>query len=173
MADHVDAAVIASDAPPGTAPLPWQELHQRFAAERSYWLATAGPGGNPHVRPVLAVWLGDKIYSTTSPAARKGRNLAERPECSLAVGAPAMDIVIEGTTSWVDDRGVLELVAAAYDSKYGWPVSITDANMFDAPYGAPSAGPPPYRVYQITPAVVYGFGTADNLGARSTRFRLA
>jgi hypothetical protein len=29
-----------------------------------------------------------------------------------------------------------------------------------------------YRVYQITPTVAYAFGTADNLGARSTRFRL-
>lgn len=167
----MDAAVIASGAPPGTAALGWDELQQRFAAERSYWLATAGPCGRPHVRPVLAVWLAGTIYSTTSPAARKGRNLEQRPECSLAARAPAIDIVIEGTTSWVDDRGLLEQIAAAYDSKYDWPVTITPENMFDAPYGAPTAGPPPYRVYQITPVAAYGFGTDDNLGVRSTRFR--
>jgi hypothetical protein len=77
--------------------------------------------------------------------ARKGRNLEHRPECSLAARAPAIDIVIEGVTSWVDDRGLLEQIAAAYDSNYGWPVSITNDNMFEAPYGAPTAGPPPYR----------------------------
>ena len=173
MAEPIDVAVIASGAPPGTAPLGWDELRQRFAAERSYWLATAGPGGRPHVRPVLAVWLAGKIYSTTSPAARKGRNLERCPECSLSARAPAIDIVIEGTTSWVDDRGLLEQIAAAYDSKYDWPVTVTPSNMFDAPYGAPTAGPPPYRVYQITPVAVYGFGTDDHLGVRSTRFRFS
>jgi uncharacterized pyridoxamine 5'-phosphate oxidase family protein len=173
MAERIDAAVIASDAPPGTAPLGWDELQQHIAAERSYWLATSGRDGRPHVRPVLAVLLAGQIYSTTSPAVRKGRNLQERPECSLAARAPAIDIVIEGTASWVDDRGLLEQIAAAYDSKYGWPVTVTPENMFDAPYGAPTAGPPPYRVYQITPVTVYGFGTDDGLGVRSTRFRFS
>ena len=83
---------------------------------------------------------------------------------------PAIDIVVEGAASWVDDRTRLEQIASAYDSKYGWPVTITGQNMFDAPYGAPTAGPPPYRVYEITPKFVYAFGTSDNLGARSTRF---
>jgi hypothetical protein len=79
--------------------------------------------------------------------------------------------VVEGPTSWVSDRHVAEDVAAAYDDKYGWPVTITDENMFGAPYGAPTAGPPPYRVYEIGPRLVYAFGTGDDLGVRSTRFR--
>ena len=173
MAERIDVAVIASGAPPGTAPLGWDELQRRFAAERWYWLATAGRDGRPQVRPVLAIWLAGQIYSTTSPAARKGRDLQERPECSLAARAPAIDIVIEGTASWVDDRGLLERIAAAYDSKYGWPVTVTPENMFDAPYGAPTAGPPPYRAYQINPVAVYGFGTGDDLGVRSTRLRFS
>jgi Pyridoxamine 5'-phosphate oxidase len=171
MSESVHAAVITTDAPPGTEPLSWDVVSQRFAAERWYWLATAGRNGRPHVRPVLAVLLADKIYSTTSPGACKGRNLEHRPECSLAARAPAIDIVIEGTTSWVEDRILLGRVAAAYDSKYGWPVTITSDRMFDAPYGAPTAGPPPYRVYQITPTAAYGFGTSDDLGVQSTRFR--
>lgn len=48
----------------------------------------------------------------------------------------AIDIVVEGAASWVDDRNLLEQIATAYDSKYGWPVTITDENMFAAPYGA-------------------------------------
>jgi hypothetical protein len=43
--------------------------------------------------------------------------------------------------------------------------------LFDAPYGAPTAGPPPYRLYEITPSVVYAFGTSGDLGVQSTRFR--
>ena len=44
--------------------------------------------------------------------------------------------------------------------------------MFDAPYGAPTAGTPPYRVYEISPRVVCAFGMDNDLGVRSTRFRL-
>jgi hypothetical protein len=169
----MQAEVIATGGEPGTQPVPWEEVRQRFAAERWYWLATTGPGGRPQARPVLAVWLRDKVYSTTSPGAAKGRNLQLHPECSLAARAPGIDIVVEGPTSWVSDRSVAQDVAAAYDEKYGWPVTLTDENMFDAPYGAPTAGPPPYRAYEITPKLVYAFGTGDDLGARSTRFRLA
>lgn len=171
MSDRMHAAVIATDAEPGTEPLSWDEVRQRLAGERWYWLGTAGPAQRPHVRPVLAVWLGDKVYSTTSPGAAKGRNLQLHPECSLAARAAAMDIVVEGPASWVGDRHLLENIASAYDSKYGWPVTITQDNMFSAPYGAPTAGAPPYRAYEITPRLVYAFGTDDDLGVRSTRFR--
>jgi Pyridoxamine 5'-phosphate oxidase len=171
MRQDPSASVIASEAEPGTEPLSWEEVCQRFDAERWYWVATAGPDGRPHLRPVLAVWMNGKVYSTTSPGARKGRDLQARPQCSMAARAPAIDIVVEGATSWVDDRNLLAQIATAYHSKYGWPVTITEESMFDAPYGAPTAGPPPYRVYEITPRFVYALGTSDNLGVRSTRFR--
>jgi hypothetical protein len=32
---------------------------------------------------------------------------------------------------------------------------------------------PPYRVYELIPTVAYAFGTANNLGERSTRFRFS
>lgn len=119
----------------------------------------------------LAVWLDGKMYSTTGPGVAKGRNLRRLPECSLAARAAQIDIVVEGATSWADDRDLLERIASACDSKYGWPVTITPDNMFDAPYGAPTAGHPPYRAYGITPRAVYAFGTGGDLGERSTRFR--
>jgi hypothetical protein len=87
---------------------------------------------------VLAVWVHDKVYATTRPGARKGRNLQARHERSIAARAPAIDIVVEGATSWIDDQNMLEQIATAYHSKYGWPVTITDENMFDAPAGSRS-----------------------------------
>jgi hypothetical protein len=41
----------------------------------------------------------------------------------------------------------------------------------DAPYGAPTAGPPPYEVYAVAPEVVYAFGVDDEHAPRSTRWR--
>lgn len=171
MLEDIYASVIVADAEPGTEPLSWDEVRQRLDAARSYWVATTRPDGRPHVRPVIAVWLNGKIYSTTSPGAAKGRNMQLRPECSVATSGPAFDIVVEGSTAWVNDRHLLEQIASAYGSKYNWPVTVTNENMFDAPYGAPAAGPPPYRAYEITPRLVYAFGTDNNLGVRSTRFR--
>ena len=34
--------------------------------------------------------------------------------------------------------------------KYGWPV-VVEGGAFQAPYGAPTAGPPPYLVYEAFP----------------------
>jgi hypothetical protein len=166
----VVAEVIAAAAAADAAPIDWEDAVGLFAAERSYWVATTRNDGRPNLRPVLAVVLEERIYSTTNPAARKGRNLARRPSAALAARAPAMDIVIEGRVTWIDDRQHLQRVGDAYRDKYGWPVTVTTDNAFDAPYGAPTAGPPPYRVYEITPTVAYAFGTGNNLGERSTRY---
>jgi nitroimidazol reductase NimA-like FMN-containing flavoprotein (pyridoxamine 5'-phosphate oxidase superfamily) len=152
------------------AVIPWGEARDRLAAADTYWFATVRPGGQPHVRPVLAVWVDGVLYSTTSPDARKGRNLAGNPSCSVTVSTDGIDLVVEGTAARVDDDATLQQVAEAYHSKYRWPVTVKDG-AFDAPYGAPSAGPPPYQPYAITPTVVYGFGTNDHFAPRATRWR--
>lgn len=173
MSGHpaVIAEVIATGASAGVVPIDWAEAARLFAAERSYWVATTGDEGHPHLRPMLAVYLDGRVYSTTSPAARKGRDLARRPSASFAARAQAVDIVLEGPVTWIDDQQVLERVGQAYREKYEWPVTVTADGAFDAPYGAPTAGPPPYRVYELTPAVAYAFGTDNSLGERSTRYR--
>jgi Pyridoxamine 5'-phosphate oxidase len=139
----VTAEVIAAAAPAGAAPIDWEDAARLFADERWYWVATTGDESRPHLRPVLAVYLDERIYSTTSPVARKGRNLARRPSASLAARAPAVDIVIEGPVAWIDNRKRLQRVGDAYREKYGWPVTVTADSAFDAPYAAPTAGQPP------------------------------
>jgi hypothetical protein len=166
------AEVIATDASADAAPIDWDEAGRLFAAERSYWVATTGDDGRPHVRPVLAVWVDGRICSTTSPAARKGRNLTSRPAAALTARAPTMDIVVEGPIAWIDDPRRLRRIGEAYQDKYSWPVTVV-GNTFNAPYAAPTAGHAPYRVYELTPAVAYAFGTGNNLAERSTRFRFS
>ena len=151
-------------------PLPWEEASNRIDAARWFWLTTVHPSGRPHTRPVLAVWTGDFLYTTSSRSAQKGRNLQRDPRCSVAILTDDMHIVIEGTASRVSDVAGLEEIAEAYRSKYNWPVTVVDGG-FEAPYTAPAAGPEPYEPFQITPTVVYGFGTADAIGPRHTRWR--
>jgi hypothetical protein len=41
---------------------------------------------------------------------------------------------------------------------------------FHHEFSAPSAGPPPWYLYEFTPATVYGFATAEPFGATRWRF---
>lgn len=152
--------------------LPWSEAQAVLAETQFYWLATARTDGAPHVRPVLAVWLEGALFSTTNPTARKARNLEADSRCSVTARSDELDVVFEGTAAKVSDEAKLQRVAEAYLSKYGWPPTVRDG-AFDAPYGAPTAGPPPYEVYELAPKVVFGFGTSETRGPRSTRWRFS
>lgn len=162
------AEAIAGDATTPTTPMPWSEAQRRLAGAQTLWFATSA-GGRPHVRPVLAVWVDGKLHTTSGPAARKARNLTDDDRCSFSVGAESVDVVYEGTARKVVDHDHLQRVADAYREKYGWPPVVVDG-AFDAPYGAPTAGPPPYEVYEVTPTVVYGLGTDEEHAPRSTRW---
>ncbi len=155
---------------PNGRTIPWPEARDLLAAERFYWLATVHPDGAPHVRPVLGVWDNGALFSTTNPTARKARNLQLDARVAVTARTASVDLVVEGSATPVTDDATLRRVAAAYRAKYGWPVTIRDG-AFDAPYGAPTSGPPPYAVYAIHPSVVFGFGTGDTFGPRSTRWR--
>ncbi len=81
-----------------------------------------------------------------------------------------MDVVLEGIAAQVTQEAALQQWHRRTGSKYGWPVTVADG-AFDAPSGAPTAGPPPYLPYGITPATVFAFGAADEFGDRTTRYR--
>lgn len=150
-------------------PIEWAEALGRIADARFSWLATTRPDGRPHTRPCLTVWMDGQLHSTTRGDAAKGRHLAADGRCSVSVTTEGMDLVVEGVAAFVTDPDHLQRLADAYKDKYGWPPVVVDG-AFDAPYGAPTAGPPPYRPFAITPQAVYAFGTDDAFGPRSTRF---
>jgi hypothetical protein len=152
------------------AVIPWEDALPRLSGASIYWFATVRPGGRPHVRPVLAVWVDGAMCTTSSPNARKGRNLASNASCAITTSTDGIDFIVEGAAYEVSDDALLDRVAAAYRAKYQWPVTVTDGR-FHAPYGAPAAGPPPYQPYAIRPTAVYGFGTDERYAPRSTRWR--
>jgi hypothetical protein len=61
------------------AVLPWAQARQRIDDARYYWLGTTHPSGQPHLRPVLAVWVGGALYTTSSPQARRGETSTVMP----------------------------------------------------------------------------------------------
>ncbi len=152
-----------------TRPLPtWAEARRHLEEAQFYWLATARPDGRPHVMPILGVWLDGALYFSASPASRKGKNLAYEPHCVITVDGDALHLVVEGVAAQVSDEARLQRVAEVYAAKYGWQVAVRDGAFYAD--GAPTAGPPPYAVYEVTPTLAFGFGTDESLGATRWRF---
>jgi len=156
----------------GHEPLPWSRAAEQLKAETgtdvTHFLATVRPDGRPHVAGVGAVWVDDRFYFTTGATTQKGRNLAEQPECVISVKLPDLDLVVEGTARKVTDQPTVQRLAERYNA-VGWPVTAKDG-AFVAPYSAPSAGPPPWDLYEFTPHQAFGVATAEPHGATRWRF---
>jgi hypothetical protein len=157
----------------GSDPIPWSrplEQLESFEAGpgNGIWLSTTRPDGRPHVAGVGAVWLDGAFYFTSGAATRKSRNLAANPSCVMSVSLPGIDLVVEGTATRVTDEATLKRLAEEYASQ-GWSPTVQDG-AFTADFSAPSAGPPPWNLYVITPTVAFGVATAEPFGAMRWRF---
>ncbi len=106
----------------------------------------------------------------TPLAERLPANLALSPMASLSTAVDDAHMVVEGTATIERDPGALERVARAYATKYDWQVRVQHG-AFDADYGAPTAGLPPYDLYALRPRTVYAFGVTENFSP--TRYRFA
>jgi len=159
----MDERNIASN---GAPLIPWDQAREQFEEDasldprrRAHWLATVRPDGRPHVMPVWAVWVSGAFYFTTGATTRKGKNLAHNSYCVITVAKPTpegLDLVVEGSATKVSDEAKLRQIAEVYAS-LGWPTTVRDGT-FHADFGAPSAGPAPFDVYEVLPTTVFGLG---------------
>jgi nitroimidazol reductase NimA-like FMN-containing flavoprotein (pyridoxamine 5'-phosphate oxidase superfamily) len=155
----------------GSAPLEWTRVLRQLEASdspRSYWLATTRPDRRPHVAGVGAVWVDGKFYFVSGADTRKSRNLAQNRSCVLSVSLPDLDLVVEGTAAIVRDPATLARLAERFASG-GWPAEVKDGAL-TAPYSAPSAGPAPWDLYELTAATAIGVATSEPHGATRWRF---
>lgn len=127
------------------------------------WLSTVNPDGSPHTVPLGTMWIAGAVYFTSGDGTRKSKNLARDSRCSIEVATRPFDLVLEGEAEKVTDRATLERVAEAFRAG-GWKPSIK-GGAFTADHSAPSAGPPPWYVYEMVPKTVFAFGTAKPFGA--------
>lgn len=161
-----DPMVVIDDA--HRTPAAWEDTRSTLEAAQWFWLATVRPDGRPHLVPLLAIWMDDALYFAASPNSRKGRNLADDPHCTIATREHGVDLVIEGEAVRVTDEARLHRLADAYADKYGWQVEVRDGALYGD--GAPTAGPPPYAVYALTPATAFGFPAGQQFPPTRWRF---
>jgi nitroimidazol reductase NimA-like FMN-containing flavoprotein (pyridoxamine 5'-phosphate oxidase superfamily) len=128
------------------------------------------PDGRPHVMPLGVLWVDGAFYFNAGVATRKAQNLAHNPHCVITVATHDFDLVVEGKAVKVTDQARAQRIAKAYRSQ-GWQASVRDGEVsLTADYSAPSAGPPPWDVYEVTPETVFALGTAELYGATRWRF---
>lgn len=157
----------------GEMALDWSRARDALAPPPTpaitHFLGTCRPDGTPHAAGVGAQWLDGDLFFTSSPAARKARDLAVNPRCTVSARLPGIDLVLEGSAARLTEPETLERVAAGF-REGGWPCQV-DGDALTAPFNAPSAGPPPWHVYRFTFDVVFGVATTEPFGATRWRFR--
>ncbi len=158
----------------GSAPIPWSRAEHALDTVdpmQTFWLSTTDPDGNPHMAGVGAIWEGGKIYFVSGPSLRKSRNLAANPHCAIGVGLQGLDLVVEGTAAKVTDPATMDRAVKRF-VKGGWPVEVREGALF-APYSAPSAGSPPWDLYEVTMIRATAVAGAEPHGATRWQFAKA
>src|SRR5437660_10994729 len=166
----------------GAPLIPWRKVAERLEQglsqgpgsggpdRHTYWLATVRPDGRPHVMPLGVDWMDGALYFSTGANTRKAKNLAHNPQCVITIATHDFDIVVEGRATRVTDPALVARIAKIYQDG-GWPAQVSDdGTSLTAEYSAPSAGPPPYMIYQVIPRTVFALGAAEPYGATSFRF---
>lgn len=134
----------------------------------TFWLSTIDPDGRPHVTAVGAFWVDGRYYFTGSPRSRKIRNIERDPRCAFAVATHGYDVSLKGRAVRVTDDEHLHRLAAVF-AEGGWAPTVADGG-FTHDYSAPSAGPPPWYVYQFTPEEAIATATGEPGGATRWSF---
>ncbi|MDQ1375374.1 MAG: hypothetical protein QOJ09_2712 [Actinomycetota bacterium] len=159
------------------APLEWARVEARLDQgvtqapdtggpnRHTCWLATINQDGSPHVTGVGALWVDGAFWFETGERTRKGRNLARDPRCTLSVATHEFDLVVEGDARRIVDRSTVAAMAERWAAG-GWPCRVDDTGTaLTAEYSAPSAGPPPWWVYRLTPRRATALATTEPGGA--------
>ena len=134
------------------------------------WLATINADGSPHVTGVGALWVDGSLWFETGAQTRKGRNLARDPRCSLSVSTLEFDLVLEGEAHVVEEAAAVAAMAARWAAE-GWPARVDETGVaLTADYSAPSAGRPPWKVYQLVPRRATALAIPDPGGATRWTF---
>src|SRR5258708_9733703 len=97
--------------------LPWTWAEERLRRSHNYYVMTVRPDATPHAMPAWGIWVDDRFYFSTGAKSRKARNLAANASCVVCTDHPAEAVVLEGTSSPMQDAERLSATAPHYARK--------------------------------------------------------
>jgi nitroimidazol reductase NimA-like FMN-containing flavoprotein (pyridoxamine 5'-phosphate oxidase superfamily) len=167
MTSHPTAEIDTRFSDPEAGPTPWPDAEQLLEHAELYWLSTVRADGRPHVTPLIGVTHDGMVHFCTGLREQKARNLEHRPQVALTTGnnawAQGLDVVVEGTAVRVSDRDALQVLADAFEAKYG------SAWHFDVGDGVFGTGEHAAAVFRIEPDKVLAFAKEPHA---QTRYRI-
>jgi len=134
----------------------------------TFWLSTIDADGRPHMTAVGVFWLDGHYYFSGGPRSRKIRNIERDSRCAFGVAVHGYDVALEGRATRVRDDGRLQRIAQLF-AEGGWAPTVADGG-FTHEFSAPSAGPPPWYVYEFTAKDAYAVMTKEPGGATHWTF---
>jgi nitroimidazol reductase NimA-like FMN-containing flavoprotein (pyridoxamine 5'-phosphate oxidase superfamily) len=102
-------------------PLTWQDLADRLAQARNYWLHTTSPAGGPQVTPVWGAVVGGDLYHYSLRRTVKARNLRQNPGVAVHLESGADVVIVYGTLADVGRPQEATAVVQAFAAKYDQP----------------------------------------------------
>ncbi len=145
-----------------------QEPGSGGPGHHTFWLSTLDADGRPHMTAVGAFWVDDHYYFSGGPRSRKIRNIERDARCAFGVAIHGYDVALEGRAARVTDHARLQRLARVF-AEGGWAPTVADGG-FTHEFSAPSAGPPPWYVYEFTLEDVYAVMTKEPGGATRWTF---
>lgn len=122
---------------PDASPTSWADTRRALEAAELFWISTVRTSGQPHVTPLVAVWLDDVLHFSTGAEEQKAVNLRANPHVVLSTGCNSwdggLDIVVEGTAVRSSDDDLLTRLTSAWASKWDgrWKFTVGDG-VFDS-----------------------------------------
>ncbi len=151
-----------------TGALPWSWAEERLVGNKNFWVVTASASGRPHAMPVWGVWDrgSERFWFSCSPEARKARNIADNPQCVVAVDDTVECVSVEGRARIVDasrEGPVIDLIVSQYVTKY-WEDPSVHAEMEAFLRG--------HLLVEVTPELAFGIiEREEEFAQRATRWR--
>ena len=170
MVEREPATQLSAFSSPGAVPTAWPDARRALRDAELRWLSTVRPGGQPHVTPLVGVWLHGAVYFCTGPEERKAKNLAHNPGCVLTTGRndlDGLDLVVEGEAVLVNDEAERRRVADTFASKYGSHCASPDGTR--AGHGDAIRGGD-VLLYRVTSSTAFGFGKGGRYSQTRWRF---
>ena len=134
-------------------PLAWDEVAHRLHESRSYWLATVGFAGEPHVTPLWGAVVTNDLYMFTDRTTVKARDLSSNNRVVVHLEDAEDALIVQGVLYDVSGAAQLPAVREAFAAKYHSP---TDSQYL--------AGDDPGYIYYVlrpTHAMVWNLAEYD------------
>jgi general stress protein 26 len=149
------AQLVEEFSEPGAAALPWSDVVAVLESSEMFWLSTVRRDGRPHVAPLPAMWLDDRLHFCTGAHEQKARNIEANANCVITTGTNSyrsgIDVTVEGAAERITDNATLGRLTRLWKDKLDWVFEVGDGVFLDTMAAHPAL------VFAIAPAKVLAF----------------